>query len=155
MEGIPVPPPLPTPDSAHARAQVKAPAILMMVLAGLSLLLGLLSLLGSGFTDPDQLRGILESQPDMPDWLRQMAERQASVGASVLAQLPSLVLGALAFVGGLRMLALRNWVLAVAGSVALMIPCVGGSCCCLFGIPVGAWALYVLTRPEVKGAFRP
>jgi hypothetical protein len=154
MEGTPIPPPLPTPDPQRARKQVQAPAITMMALAGISLLFALMSILGAGSMDPEQLRAILDSQPDMPDWVRQMAERSAGTGSNVVMNLPTLVLAGLAFAGGLRMLALRNWGLALAGSVALMIPCVGGSCCCLLGIPVGAWAIYVLTRPEVKGAFR-
>lgn len=151
MEGTPVPGPLPGPDSAAARKAVQAPAILMMVISGLGLLFTLMSMVGSSLIDPAQVQELLSSQPDMPEWVREMAEKNAQSGSSILSNLPMLVLSALGFVGGLRMLSLQNYGLAVAGAVALLIPCVG-SCCCL-GMPVGGWALYVLTRPHVKGAF--
>jgi hypothetical protein len=158
MEGTPIPPPLPGPDPLRARSDVKAPAILMMVIAALGLLGGLLSLVTGHLFDPATLRTVVEANPEAPEWVRQMAERSAEQGGpsalgNLLSVLPLLLLSALGFVGGLRMMALRTYGLAVAGAVALCIPCVG-SCCCL-GIPVGAWALYVLTRPHVKAAFRP
>ena len=39
-----------------------------------------------------------------------------------------------------------------AGSILAMIPCCIG-CCCLFGLPVGIWALVVMQDEKVKQAF--
>jgi len=55
------------------------------------------------------------------------------------------------FYGGLKMKRLENHGLAVAASILAIIPCT--SPCCLLGIPVGIWALVVLSKPEVKSAF--
>ena len=55
------------------------------------------------------------------------------------------------FYGGLKMKSLENHGLAVATGVLAVIPCT--SPCCLLGIPVGIWALVVLSKPEVKSAF--
>jgi hypothetical protein len=57
--------------------------------------------------------------------------------------------------GGLKMKDLRAYPLALTAAIVALVPCLGANVCCCIGMPVGAWALYVLTRPEVKGAFRP
>ncbi len=69
------------------------------------------------------------------------------------------ILGVIGLVGGgviihgcLKMMKLESHGLAVGANIIAMIPCV--SPCCLIGIPVGFWGLAVLTRPEIKAAFR-
>ena len=51
----------------------------------------------------------------------------------------------------LRMARMEGWALAVAASVAAMLPCL--SPLCVFGLPAGAWALLVLYDPDVREAF--
>jgi hypothetical protein len=46
---------------------------------------------------------------------------------------------------------LKNWNLAMAGSILAMIPCI--SPCCIMGLPIGIWAVIVLMKPEIKSAF--
>jgi hypothetical protein len=46
---------------------------------------------------------------------------------------------------------LKNYGLAMTGSIIAMLPC---SVCCLLGLPFGIWSLVVLNNPEVKEAFR-
>jgi hypothetical protein len=53
--------------------------------------------------------------------------------------------------GGIKMKRLENHGLAMAASIVAMIPCI--SPCCLVGLPIGIWAVIVLSKPEVKGAF--
>jgi len=53
--------------------------------------------------------------------------------------------------GALKMRKLENHGLAMAASIVAMIPCI--SPCCLLGLPIGIWAITVLTKPEVKSAF--
>ena len=58
---------------------------------------------------------------------------------------------AVAIWSGYNMLRLRNYWLALAGSIALM----PGSCmCCLLGLPSGIWSFVVLVDPDVRAAFR-
>lgn len=52
--------------------------------------------------------------------------------------------------GGLQLKGVSGYGLAMAGTVASLIPIHG---CCCFSIPVGVWALIVLLNPTVKAAF--
>ena len=70
------------------------------------------------------------------------------VASNVIALLVSVFI----LVGGLKMRKLENYGLAMATSILAMIPCI--SPCCLIGLPVGIWAVVVLSKPEVKSAFR-
>jgi len=51
----------------------------------------------------------------------------------------------------LKMKKLENYGLAMTASILAMIPCL--SPCCLIGLPIGIWAVVVLSKPEVKSAF--
>jgi hypothetical protein len=63
-----------------------------------------------------------------------------------------LIVGGIIVFGALKMKNLENHGLAMAASILAMIPCV--SPCCILGLPIGIWALVVLSKPEVKSAFR-
>ena len=39
----------------------------------------------------------------------------------------------------------------MTASILAVVPCV--SPCCLVGLPIGIWALVVLSKPEVKSQF--
>jgi hypothetical protein len=52
----------------------------------------------------------------------------------------------------LKMKRLESHGLAVTASILAMLPCT--SPCCIIGLPLGIWALVVLSKPEVKSAFR-
>jgi hypothetical protein len=54
-------------------------------------------------------------------------------------------------VGGVNMLTLRIYGIAVAAAIMAMLPCV--SCVCLPGLFVGGWALLTLHNPLVRDAF--
>ena len=57
----------------------------------------------------------------------------------------------LVIVAAVKMKKLNNHALAMAGAIVIMVPCL--SPCCLFGIPVGIWALMTLNDPDVRAAF--
>ncbi|HCO95761.1 MAG TPA: hypothetical protein DIU00_17750, partial [Phycisphaerales bacterium] len=57
--------------------------------------------------------------------------------------------GLLTFVGAQRMIRLQSYGLAVAAGVLQLVPSPGS----LLGLPIGIWALFVLTRHEVHVAF--
>jgi hypothetical protein len=52
---------------------------------------------------------------------------------------------------GLAMIRHRFHSLAMLGSVAALFNV--SNCCCVFGFPAGAWALFVLMNPEVRALF--
>jgi hypothetical protein len=62
-----------------------------------------------------------------------------------------IAMSVLIFVAALKMKKLENHGLAMTASIIAMLPCV--SPCCLVGLPIGIWALVVLSKPEVKSAF--
>ena len=65
-----------------------------------------------------------------------------------------LILSLITIFGGVRMMSLRSYGLAVAGAVIAVIPCVSPSGCCLLGEIAGIWALIVLMNADVRAAFR-
>jgi hypothetical protein len=60
-------------------------------------------------------------------------------------------LALLIFLGGLKMKRLENYGLAMSASIVALLPC---SACCIVGLPIGIWALVILSKPEVKSSFR-
>jgi hypothetical protein len=62
-----------------------------------------------------------------------------------------LLTGLLQLFGAIKMKRLEGYGLVMAASILGMIPCF--SSCCLIGLPIGIWALVVLSKPEVKSAF--
>lgn len=67
------------------------------------------------------------------------------------------VVGALlCVVGGIRMLALRNFGLSMLSALVMAVPCVSPMACpCFFlGTIIGAWCVIVMLNPEVREAFR-
>jgi hypothetical protein len=61
-----------------------------------------------------------------------------------------LVCSILVIVGSQKMKNLQSYGWAMTSSILTVIPCFA---CCLWGIPIGIWALIVLNKPEVKSAF--
>jgi hypothetical protein len=61
------------------------------------------------------------------------------------------VIGVLSIAGGIQLVRRRMWGLAAAGAFAAALPC---TCGFPVGLPIGVWALLVLSNPTVRGAFR-
>jgi hypothetical protein len=148
MEGTPIPPPLPGPDPLLAQKQVQVPAILLIVLGAIGLLLGLFGMVSHNAGQ----YGPLLDNPELPEQARGMIQGFANHGRWL--SLPGVVLSGLMLLGGLKMKSLQSYALAMTGAIVALIPCMGINGCCCIGIPVGIWALVVLVKPEVKGAFR-
>jgi hypothetical protein len=138
------PPPLSSLPATGSLEQekVNGPAIGLMVLAGLNLVLGagglLMNLLGSSMM-------MMHNGPQQA-WANMFSGTLGVVSNSL-----GILISGVIFYGGLKMKRLENHGLAMAASILSIIPCT--SPCCLLGIPVGIWALVVLTKPEVKSAF--
>jgi hypothetical protein len=84
---------------------------------------------------------------EVPGWMTMMASGTISVVFAII----GILIGGLIFYAALQMRKLQSYGLAMAGSIIAMIPCI--SPCCIIGLPIGIWALVVLTKPEVKAAF--
>ena len=131
---------------ARAQQMVAAPAIGLMVTAGLGLVFGLIGLLlmSAG--------GAMPPMPGIdPDFAR-IIQKFTYGPFAVAVRIFSLGISTLILFGALRMQKLSSHGLAMTAAIVAMIPCF--SPCCLLGIPFGIWALVVVSKPEVKSQFR-
>jgi hypothetical protein len=130
----------PAPSGAAA-ALVNGPAIGLIVVAVLGALLQIVSIIknlvmGSG----------IPANAQVPAWLS-MLSGPVGVALGIIGILVSVVI----LLGAMKMKKLESYGLAMAASIIAMIPCF--SPCCLLGLPIGIWAVVVLSKPEVKSAF--
>ena len=129
------------PSSASAMERVNGPAVGLMVVAILGFVLQaialVLNLVGASF---------LATQQNNQAWASMFS---GAVG--VVSGIIGLLVSGLIFFGALKMKKLESHGLAMTASIVAMIPCI--SPCCLIGLPIGIWAVVVLSKPEVKNAF--
>ena len=141
------PPPTGGGFAPGAASSVAAPAICLMVTAGIGIALDCLSLLihilGLGLAGM-QWPGL----EDQPRAVAMMMHGPIGITFGCI----GILIGILILYAGVRMRALENHGLAVAASILAMIPCI--SPCCILGLPFGIWALVVLLDANVKAAFR-
>jgi hypothetical protein len=134
------------PNRAVAAAKVNAPAIGLMVTAGIGILAQLISIvmnvLGTGMN-----MASMAGDAGTPDAVAAMMGGTLGVISSIM----GILIGGLILFGAMKMRQLNNWGLALAASILAMIPCLS-PCCCL-GLPIGIWALVVLLDNNVKASF--
>ncbi|MBY0527024.1 MAG: DUF4339 domain-containing protein [Gemmataceae bacterium] len=127
---------LPNPQRNHARKKITAPAISMLIIAALGVLY-------NGFGTVGILSTAVKTENTSSD--------SSAMVVVVLFYLSGLVADMVGILGAIRILQLRNYPLAVAGSIAVMY----GACVCLCsGIPIGIWSLVMLNKPEVQSSFQ-
>lgn len=137
-----------SPDS-NAREAVAAPAILLMIVAIMGVLFSLLVIVATG----EGVVQWLADNPNVPPDLReQLLNTPRDATSSRLFYAFQALLSAVVFLGALKMKSLQSYGLAMAGAIAACLPCCGPCFGCL-SLPLGVWALILLTRQEVKQAF--
>jgi hypothetical protein len=145
----------PVADPAAAAASLKVPAILLVVFA----VLGLLMTAASPFLKKfwiDLVMQVMENMnvPMQAEQRDQMlAASKAGLGLQdYFGMVLGLVVNSVILLGGLKMMKLQSWGLALAATILFMLPC--GSFCCCIGLPLGIWFIILLNKPEVKSSFR-
>jgi hypothetical protein len=140
----PRPQPAYQPGGVAATDQVNGPAIGLMVTAGLNILVSLLRMLSGvvGF-------GMSSMQHTGNKEIDSIIAMSGTIG--IVFGAVGLLCAILILLGGLKMRKLENRGLCLTAAILAVIPCT--SPCCLVGIPLGIWALVVLSKPEVKSAF--
>ena len=138
----PVPATLSIPAAAPAGAElVSGPAIGLIVTASLGALAQLVALL------KNLLVGVpIPANDQVPAWLMMLTGR-----VGVVLGIIGLLMSGVILLGALKMKKLESYGLAMTVSILAMIPCL--SPCCVVGLPIGIWAVVVLSKPEVKAAF--
>jgi hypothetical protein len=146
-----------------ARNRVMLPAIFLIV-AGVLNLVGALGgfFFGTVYTaipegtleeemkrqNPVQYKQLKQQGMDVQDIVRIYIVGGFSLGCA------GLITALISILGGVCMLKLRAFGLAVFASVVTAIPCLSPSACCFLGMVAGIWALVVLMTPEVRASFR-
>ncbi|NRD58884.1 hypothetical protein [Corallococcus exiguus] len=143
-------PPAPdfNPSRAKAAQDLSVPSILMLVMAGLTFLYLLVSMVTP--TSSAQLENFFDN-PDMPQQWKDIVTWMLSPMGRVVTTAPGLVLNGLVAFGGWKMKNLQSYGWAMTAAILCCIPCCG-PCSCLSLVP-GIWSLIVLNRPDVKAAF--
>lgn len=144
--GIPAMPPVaPLTDAETALKLVRGPAIFLLVLSILDILASLMGIVMTFF------QSALLTLPNLPQHNVEL-QRQLSFLFGLPANAAGLVIALICLFGSLRMMNLRSYGLALTAALLMLLPC--GTCCCCVNVGAGIWALVVLSKPEVKAAFR-
>lgn len=138
------------PSSNYAADTLKVPAIFLIIIGALGILMALWGIIQSATGMNEEALAQMMANPDIPPMVRQWVAASQSWGAVM--NVIVLLTSAFVIYGGLQMMKLQNFGMAMGAAIVAMIPCFG-PCCCL-GIPVGIWALVLLNKPEIKASFR-
>jgi hypothetical protein len=150
----------------QAKEKVTLPAVFLIIVGVFNLLPGGYLIVNGLFVSsltPEQLQTQMERQnAAMKDQFKELAKQgytpadiqkiaiygcEGTGGAAILASL-------LMIIGGIRMIQLRNFGLAVFASILAAVPFISCLGCCGLGQIVGIWSLIVLLSPHVRMAFR-
>ena len=143
----------------RAKARIKTPAIILLVVGAISLVFTLISVVNV-FTMDEQFAKVedqWDNDPNLtPQQRKDMKQILADLKEPIKIGVPisivcSLFTSAITILGSIKIMNLKSRGLGTAGSVLSMIPIISG-CCCL-GVPVGIWVLIALAKPEVKAGF--
>lgn len=132
----------------EAKSKVMGPAIGILVNAGIALLSALLNI-GYGVFQVAMFASMPAPKgPGAPPPTGVMAVTGGIYGLMALFYL---ILGGVMLYGGLQMLKLKRYPLAMTSCILALLPCQG--CCYVTGIPFGIWGLVVLLDPKIKSVF--
>jgi hypothetical protein len=128
-----------------ARSMVQVPGLLVAITGGVGVALYsvnlILRMFGIAMTPPPMGTG-----PEL-DWVFDFFAGGAGVALDVV----WLGLSVVVLIGGLQMLQLQRYTFCLCAAILALLPCI--SPCCCIGLPAGIWALIILAKPEVRGAF--
>jgi len=164
------PEPAPRPVSHQAiRDKVSLPGIFLVVVGVMNILAATAEVgLGIWIRDlPDSEieRFLDDAEKNSPEAVRQLRDRIKEIGSLQQAKetvarqefiyaAGHVFLALLTIFGGVSMIRLRRYGLAITGAILAAIPFLSPMGCCLIGEVVGIWALVVLFNTEVSAAFR-
>jgi hypothetical protein len=126
----------------QAPASVLAAGMALIAVAGIGLAISIFNFVFSF--------GTAHITPDAPEMVRKIQEGAVGPVATAIQGTFAMV-NLFILLSGVQMVRLQNWGMAVAGSVLAILNI--GSCCCVVGLPVGIWSLFVLMSPDVMSIF--
>jgi hypothetical protein len=139
-------------NSSSNGPNTAAPAIAMIVVGGLSLIMALADLvrmLVVGFDVVMKQAMAMMPALQVPPGALGVAKAAAYIMTSI-----PLTMSFVIIFGGISYLRRKNYGLAMAASILMVIPLCGtSSFVCCAGIPLGVWALIVISKGETKALF--
>jgi hypothetical protein len=127
------------------RDKLRRPAIALILVGAINAFLGVLFILSALVAFVKGPAGRLLENED---------EKLGYIFGSVFwptLGLISILASPLVIYGAIQMFRVRRYSMARLAAILALIPVT--SVCCISGIPVGIWALIVLSQPEVRAAF--
>jgi predicted Zn finger-like uncharacterized protein len=79
-------------------------------------------------------------------------DKMIMAAVAVMSLTASILWGALVLYGGVQMLRMRRFGMALTGCIIAMLPCFDG--CCIFGLPIAIWGLVVMFDETVRRHFQ-
>jgi hypothetical protein len=152
------------PDVTAIKSKVTVPAVLLIVVAILNLLAGAYNTYAGVqvmLVPPDQFQ---QAEAQMTAEQKREMEKLKEAGFDfqslvknfavgfVVLGIIEVLCGLVTLFGGIKMMSLQSYGLAMTGAVLAAIPCI--SPCCLLGQIAGIWGMVVLMSQDVKSAFR-
>lgn len=130
----------------NVTGKLKIPAIGLIIVGALNAIIGVLTLL-SGLVRLGGSGGSSVPRGSAGETFGFYVGTLIVYGSGLLALIAAPVI----IYGAIQMMKGRKLGLAKASAILAIIPFT--SCCFLFGIPIGIWALTVLSKPDVKTFF--
>ena len=145
----------PSADSPRPRTtpgRVLAPAIALLCLAAFNGLFALDALKNLVLGDSELEK--IATDEEAPDELRNLVRRMnEGTAGKWIGMIIGLLFSVFIAVGGVMMLKMRMYPIALTGAICAVIPCATILGCCGVGQAVGIWAIVILAKPEVRGWF--
>ena len=146
----------PVVDRSAVAATLKLPGIILIIFAVLGFLLTLAGPFVKKVWVESMVHFIDQANVQLPPESRSQLEATANSGFGVqdaFGLVLGLAVNSVILAGGIKMLKVQTWGLCLAAVILIMLPC-GASCLCCIGLPLGIWMAILLSKPEVKEAFR-
>ncbi|MDP3235667.1 MAG: hypothetical protein Q8N26_22980 [Myxococcales bacterium] len=144
-------------QSTQAQSELSAPAIGLIVAGFIGALLTLLGIGTNLFTMIGAAGSDLSTldDPNLPPALKPFLKVASSGVIGLLINLVQGAVNGFIIYAGVQMREARQYGVCVAGASLASIPLCFSSCCCIFTMPLGIWALSVLLGQRGKAQFQP
>jgi hypothetical protein len=127
----------------RARERLAGPSIALMVTGGISLAFGLLQIVLQAFMGAMLMGGGPPAGGN---------DLMVNMVGGIIGGIIAIAAGAFIIFGAMKMKKAQSYGLALAASIVAMLDF--PNCCCILGLPMGIWALIVLSDADVKAAFK-
>lgn len=148
-------PPASQPVSVDARQALNVPSLLLIIAAVLAGLFALVSLASSAMTSgsPDWVLAFVKDEAMKEQMREALKQSESNKALNYGWPIIMLLANGFAIFGAVMMRSLKAYPVALMAAIVSAIPCLFTSCCCVFSMPAGIWAIVVLMKPDVRAQF--